>query len=157
MRGYFDDPEATTAAFTSDDWIHTGDLGYMDEDGWFYFVERRSALIKRAGENIAPAEVEAALEEHPDILEAGVIGVPDPIRDQAVKAFVVLRKGATLTVEQVEDHVRSRLAPFKVPTIVEFVPSLPLTRSDKVARVSLGSSEVSVALGSRHDGKEGMA
>jgi acyl-coenzyme A synthetase/AMP-(fatty) acid ligase len=74
-----------------------------------------------------------------------------------VKAFVVLRKGATLTVEQVEDHVRSRLAPFKVPTIVEFVPSLPLTRSDKVARVSLGSSEVSVALGSRHDGKEGMA
>jgi crotonobetaine/carnitine-CoA ligase len=134
MKEYFDDQAATSAAFADEGWIRTGDLGYADADGWFYFVDRRSSLIKRAGENVSPAEVESVLAGHPDIEAAAVIGVPDPVRDQAVKAFVVLRSAAALTVEQVQEYASQRLAYFKVPTIVEFVDSLPQTDTYKVAK-----------------------
>ncbi|WP_223145109.1 AMP-binding protein [Actinotalea subterranea] len=138
MQGYHKDPAATAAAVDADGWLHTGDLGWVDDDGWFYFVERRTLLIKRSGESVSPAEVEAALSRHPGVCECAVIGVPDPIHDEAVKAFVVPAPGVVLTERDVQEHCRALLAEFKVPTVVEIVPSLPHTRSFKVAKASLG-------------------
>lgn len=137
MKEYFQDPAATAAAIDADGWLHTGDLGYVDAEGWFFFVERRTHLIKRAGESVSPAEVEAVLVRHPGVGEAAVIGVPDPIHDEAVKAFVVPAPGVTLTEQDVQDHCRARLMPFKVPTVVEIVTSLPHTRSFKVEKSRL--------------------
>lgn len=137
MKEYFQDPAATAAAIDDEGWLHTGDLGHVDPDGWFFFVERRTHLIKRAGESVSPAEVEAVLTRHPGVAEAAVIGVPDPIHDEAVKAFVVPAPGVTLTEQDVQDHCRARLMPFKVPTVVEIVTSLPHTRSFKVEKSRL--------------------
>lgn len=134
MKGYFRNPEATAAAFTEDGWLRTGDKGYMDESGWFFFVDRKANMIKRAGENISAGEVENVLECHPAIAESAVIGVPDPIRDQAVKAFVRLEAGARLTEEEVRAHCEERLAPFKVPSLVEFVEDFPRTCSMKIEK-----------------------
>ena len=94
MRGYYNDPKATARTFDAQGRFLTGDKGYRDESGWFYFVDRKSNMIKRAGENISASEVEDVLLDHPDVAEAAVIGVDDPVRDQAVKAFVVLEEGA---------------------------------------------------------------
>ncbi|MGV8965219.1 MAG: crotonobetaine/carnitine-CoA ligase [Cellulomonas sp.] len=138
MKEYFDDPAATAAVAAPGGWTHTGDLGYVDESLWFYFVERRNLLIKRAGENVSPAEVEAVLSNHPGIREAAVIGVPDAIHDEAVKAFVVVAPGSTLSEQDVQDYCRSHLAAFKVPSVVEIVPTLPHTTSFKVEKSRLG-------------------
>ncbi len=97
MLRYFDDPEATTKTMTDDGWVFTGDKGYRDESGWFYFVDRKVNMIKRAGENISTTEVENVLTAHPRIAEAAVIGVDDEIRDQAVKAFVLPVAGASVS------------------------------------------------------------
>lgn len=137
MLGYHEDPEATAAVYDADGWLRTGDLGYVDADGWFYFMDRRTHMIKRAGENVSPVEVEAVLTDDPRVAEAAVIGVPDPVHDEAVKAFVVPVPGVALTVEDVQALCAASLAAFKVPTVVEIVGSLPKTRSFKVAKSSL--------------------
>ena len=134
MKEYFGNPEATAQAFTPDGWLRTGDKGYVDESGWFFFVDRKANMIKRAGENISAGEVEQVLECHPAIAEAAVIGVLDPIRDQAVKAFVRLESGARLTEEEVRAHCEERLAAFKVPSIIEFVEDFPRTCSMKIEK-----------------------
>ncbi|PRZ41564.1 crotonobetaine/carnitine-CoA ligase [Antricoccus suffuscus] len=140
MKGYFKDPEATAQAIR-DGWFYSGDNGYVDEKGYVYFFDRQKDVIKRAGENISASEVEAALLLHDHILEAAVIGVPDPIRDEAVKAFVVIGGGVELTADQIIEHCGSRLAPFKVPTLVEFVDSLPKTSVGKIEKKALRASE----------------
>ncbi|MFB9953987.1 AMP-binding enzyme [Cellulomonas denverensis] len=137
MAGYLDDPAATAALYDADGWMHTGDLGHRDADGWFYFADRRSRVIKRGAENISPARVEAVLAEHPAIAEASVIGVPDPIYDQAVKAVVAPKPGHALTADAVIAHCAARLPRFMVPTVVELVDHLPQTRSFKVATSAL--------------------
>ena len=134
MKGYYADAEATARAVDADGWYLTGDKGYRDEDGWFYFVDRKSNMIKRAGENISASEVEDVLAGHPAVAEAAVIGVPDPVRDQAVKAFVMLERGMEATVEELAEHCACRLADYKVPTIVEIVEDLPRTSVGKVAK-----------------------
>lgn len=134
MKGYFRDPAATAAAITPEGWFRTGDLGRVDADGWYWFVDRRTHFVKRAGENVSPAEVEAVLTQHPAIAEAAVVGVPDPVHDEAVKAFVVPARGQVLTVAQVREHCAARLADFKVPTLVEVVDDLPRTGTFKVAK-----------------------
>jgi len=133
MKGYFKDPAATAAA-VRDGWLYTGDNGYFDEKGYVYFFDRKKDVIKRAGENISASEVEYALITHPSIAEAAVIGVPDPIRDEAVKAFVVAEPGVDLSVEDVVAYCRTRLASFKVPTIVEMRDSLPKTSIGKIEK-----------------------
>lgn len=140
MKEYYKDPKATAALYDADGWMHTGDLGHVDADGWFYFHDRMSLLIKRSGENVSPAEIEAVLMSHPQIAEASVVGVPDPIHDQAVKAVVAIVPGAALTAEDIQRHCREQLADFKVPTVVELVDALPRTASFKVARTSLDTS-----------------
>ena len=134
MKEYFNDPEATARTFTEDGWLKTGDKGYVDEDGWFFFVDRKVNMIKRAGENISTTELENVLAGHPRIAEAAVIGVPDPIRDQAVKAFVLPAAGARITEEEVLAYCEEHMAGFKVPSYVEIVDSFPRTCSMKIEK-----------------------
>ena len=133
MKGYYKDPEATERAIR-DNWLYTGDNAYVDEDGYFYFFDRKKDVIKRAGENISASEVEFVLLEHPEIGEAAVIGVPDPVRDEAVMAFVVVDQGSGLTVEAIQEYCRQRLAGFKVPTIIELRDELPKTSVGKIEK-----------------------
>jgi crotonobetaine/carnitine-CoA ligase len=133
MKGYYKDPEATADAIR-DGWLHTGDNGWFDELGYLYFFDRKKDVIKRAGENVSAMEVETVLLEHPEIALAAVVAVPDPIRDEAVKAFVVRREGSTLETEAIQAFCAERLAPFKVPTIVELREDLPLTSVGKVEK-----------------------
>jgi crotonobetaine/carnitine-CoA ligase len=133
FKEYHKDPVATAAAIR-DGWLHTGDNAYVDDDGFVYFFDRAKDVIKRAGENVSASEVESVLVDHPDIVKAAVIGVPDPVRDEAVMAFVVLAEGATLTPEDVMGHCRERLARFKVPTVVEFRDGLPETSIGKIEK-----------------------
>ena len=134
MLGYHEDPAATAATLSPDGWLRTHDTGYADADGWFYFVDRSANVIKRAGENISTSEVECVLTSHPLIVEAAVIGVPDPVRDKAVKAFVRLAPGAHLAAGDIDAFCRTRLAAFKVPQIVETVDDFPRTASMKIEK-----------------------
>jgi len=133
-QGYLDDPNETAKLYREDGWMYTGDKGYVDEDGWFYFVDRKVNMIKRAGENISTTEIEAVLIAHPLIAEAAVIGVVDPIRDEAIKAFVLPCEGATLTTSEITDYCRMRLAEYKVPSFIELCTSFPRTCSMKIEK-----------------------
>ena len=134
MKEYYNDPEATARTFTQDGWLRTGDKGYMDEDGWFFFVDRKANMIKRAGENISASELESVLMQHPAVDEAAVIGVPDPIRDQAVKAFVKPRVGVEITEGEVLAFCEEHMAGFKVPSFVQIVDDFPRTCSMKIEK-----------------------
>ena len=134
MLGYLGNEAATAEALSSDGWLRMGDKGYYDENGWFFFFDRKSNMIKRSGENISTSEIEGILEEHPDIKEAAVIGVPDPIRDQAVKAFVLPEDGATIGIDEVIAYCEGNMAAFKVPSIVEIVDDFPRTCSMKIEK-----------------------
>jgi crotonobetaine/carnitine-CoA ligase len=134
MLGYHDDPDATAAAITPDGWLRTHDEGYADADGWFYFVDRSVNVIKRAGENISTTELECTLTSHPLIAEAAVVGVPDTVRDKAVKAFVRTQPGAQLSAAEVIEHCRGLVAAYKVPEFVEFVDDFPRTSSMKIEK-----------------------
>lgn len=140
MRGYWNHPEETAATFYGE-WLLTGDIGYMDERGYFYIVDRKKDMIIAGGYNIYPREVEEVLYEHPQVLEAAVVGVPDPYRGETVKAFVVLKKDATCTEEELNAHCRKRLAAYKVPRIYEFRNELPKTAVGKILRRVLVDEE----------------
>lgn len=140
MKGYYKNPEAT-AATVQDGWMRTGDNAWKDDAGYFYFFDRKKDVIKRGAENVSASEVETALMEHPGVLECAVIGVPDPIKDEAVKAFVVARPGTELTVEQIIAHCAGRLAKFKVPQIVVLRESLPKTSIGKIEKNALKREE----------------
>jgi long-chain acyl-CoA synthetase len=126
MKGYHNMPSETENVLR-DGWLHTGDIGYMDEDGYFYIVDRKKELIKPGGFQVWPREVEEVIIEHPCVLEVGVAGVPDPYRGETVKAWVVLRPGDTASGEEIKQWCRDRLAKYKVPTFVEFREELPKT------------------------------
>jgi long-chain acyl-CoA synthetase len=133
MKGYWNQPEETAATFYGE-WLLTGDIGYMDENGYFYIVDRKKDMIIAGGFNIYPREVEEILYEHPQVLEAAVVGVPDPYRGETVKAFVVLKKDANCTEEELDRHCREKLASYKVPRIYEFRSELPKTAVGKILR-----------------------
>lgn len=133
MLGYHNDPEATARTLV-DGWLRTGDNAYADENGYLYFFDRGKDMIKRAGENVSTVEVESVLLDHPEIVEAAVIGVADPVRDEAVKAFVALEAGSSLSVERIQEFCATRLARFKVPTIVEIRGELPKTSIGKIEK-----------------------
>jgi long-chain acyl-CoA synthetase len=120
-----------------DGWLGTGDLAYRDADGDLHLVDRRSDLILVSGFNVYPAEVERVLEVHPAVLESAVIGVPDPRTGAAVRAVVVLRAGESVTAAQLREHAAASLARYKVPTSVQFLPSLPHSLTGKVSRARL--------------------
>jgi len=140
FSGYYKNPQATDACMR-DGWLDTGDNGSVDCDGYFHFFDRSKDVIKRAGENIAASELERVLNEHPKIFESAVIAVPDPLRDEAIKAFVVLRPGESMTEEEVRAWCARHLSKFKVPSFCEFRPSLPHTSIGKIMKYVLKLEE----------------
>ncbi len=133
MREYFQDPQGTKEAFHQG-WFRTGDLGKMDAEGFLYIVDRRTDMIISGGENIYPREIEEVLYAHEKIAEAAVIGVPDPLWGEAVRAIIVPKPGAGLTEQEVIDFCVQRLAGYKKPRSVIFADSLPKNPSNKVLK-----------------------
>jgi acyl-CoA synthetase (AMP-forming)/AMP-acid ligase II len=136
MTGYWKRDEETAQALV-DGWLHTGDVGWMDEEGYLFITGRTKDLIIRGGENISPGEIEAVLEQHPKIEEAVVIGVPDLEWGEEVKAIVVLKPGETATADEIVQYAKSRLASFKAPKYVTFVQELPRNYLGKVLKTDL--------------------
>jgi acyl-CoA synthetase (AMP-forming)/AMP-acid ligase II len=140
FKGYWKNPEATAAALR-DGWFFTGDMGTLDEDGYLYIMDRKKDMIISGGENIASPEVERVIYDHPSVLEAAVIGIPDPKWLEVPKAYIVLKPGASLTKEELFDHCVAKLAKFKVPKEVEFIDQLPRNPSGKVLKRELRKTE----------------
>lgn len=138
MSGYFDDPEETKIALRRHDagppWLHTGDLGYLDEDGFLFLVDRKKDLIKISGLQVWPREIEEVVATHPKVAEVAVAGVPDAAKGQVAKAWVVLREGQSLSLDELRQHCRGRLAPFKAPALLEVREDLPKSLVGKVLR-----------------------
>ncbi len=150
MKGYWEMPTATANALRTGpdgqpDWFYSGDIGFMDEDGYFHITDRKKDMIIAGGYNIYPADVEAVLFEHPAVKEAAVVGVPDPRRGETVKAFIVLKDGQTATEEEIITFSRERLAAYKAPRIIEFRDDLPKSIIGKVLRRSLREEEAKSA------------
>jgi long-chain acyl-CoA synthetase len=140
MAGYWNDPQETTATVRTHDgerWLHTGDLGYLDDDGYLFIVDRIKDLIKTHGYQVWPREIEEVLATHPAVAEVGVAGVPDEAKGEVAKAWVVLRAGEQADVEALRAFCRERLAPYKVPAMVEFRDELPKSMVGKVLRRAL--------------------
>ena len=147
MLGYLNRPDETALALRDHAggdgtrrWLHTGDLGYLDEDGYLFIVDRMKDLIKTSGYQVWPREIEEVLAAHPAIAEVGVAGIPDRGKGEAVKAWVVLHDGQTATEEQLRAFCREKLAPYKVPSKIEFRKELPKTMVGKVLRRALRES-----------------
>ncbi len=136
MKGYLGRPEAT-AETLRDGWLHTGDLGYMDEDGFYFIVDRAKDLVIRGGYNVYPREIEEVLYAHPEILEAAVIGKPDERLGEEVVAVVALREGASLGAEEIIAYCRERLAAYKYPREIRFLAELPKGPSGKILKAAL--------------------
>ncbi|HEX2228500.1 MAG TPA: long-chain fatty acid--CoA ligase [Candidatus Binatia bacterium] len=136
MKGYFNRPEETTEVLR-DGWFLTGDIGKIDRDGYVYLVDRSKDMINVSGFKVWPREVEEVLSKHDDVVEAAVIGIPDPLSGEAVKAFIVRRKGAQLTEKEAISFCRERIAVYKAPRSVEFIDALPRNPSGKVLKREL--------------------
>ena len=139
-KGYLKDPQATADAIR-DGWLWTGDIVEVDAEGYFRFVDRAKDLIKRAGENVAASEVEAVIKQHPKVADAAIIGVPDSVRDESIKAFVILKEGVAATQEEIIEFCRERLSTFRVPEFVEFRHEFPLTSVGKIQKHNLRQEE----------------
>lgn len=136
MLGYWNKP-AETAAALRDGWLHTGDGGYLDADGYLFVVDRIKDMIVTGGENVYSVEVENAVARHPAVAGCAVIGIPDARWGERVHAVVVLRPGAHATEAQIRDHVKGSIAGYKAPGSVEFVDALPVSGAGKVLKREL--------------------
>jgi long-chain acyl-CoA synthetase len=137
FAGYWEDPAATAAALTADGWLRTGDIAVAGDDGELYLVDRSKDLVIVSGFNVFPAEVEEVLLQHPAVAEAAVIGVSHPYTGETLHAYVVLAPGASASEAELIDHCARRLARYKCPTEVIFVPSLPHGLTGKLLRRAL--------------------
>ena len=131
--GYYENPAATAETFR-DGWLFTGDMGYFDEDGYLFVVERKKDLIIRGGLNVYPKDVEEVIHKHPAVLEAAVVGVPDVRMGEEVCAYLVRRSGAQLSAAELIAHCQANLAKYKTPKYVEFVDNLPKTGLGKIQK-----------------------
>jgi long-chain acyl-CoA synthetase len=137
MKGYYKDPENTVRTIEPDGWMHTGDLGYMDEDGFVFVTGRIKELIIKGGENIAPREIDETLLKHPAVLEAAAVGIPDPHYGQDILAAVVLKPGSRCTVDELTSFCQQDLGRYKTPKLIRLVDELPKGPSGKVQRLKL--------------------
>ncbi len=144
MKGYYKMPEATRMAIDENGWLHTGDLGMMDEDGYFKITGRLKDMIIRGGENIYPREIEEFLYTHPAVKDVQVVGVPDKVYGEEVMAFVIPKEGAQITGEELVQYTRERLSRHKAPRYVQFVHEYPMTASGKIQKYILREMGVSV-------------
>jgi long-chain acyl-CoA synthetase len=140
MAGYWQRPDET-AAMIRDGWVYTGDLGYLDEDGYLFVVDRKKDLIKPGGFQVWPREVEEVIAAHPAVAEVSVAGVPDEYQGEAVKAWVVLRPGSELTGDELRAWCRKELSGYKTPKHIEFRAALPKSMVGKVLRRALTAEE----------------
>lgn len=147
MRGYFNNPVGTAEALDSNGWLHTGDNAWKDADDFYYFVDRKKDIIRRRGENISSLEVERIIEQHPDVQESAVVGVPSELSDEDVLAYVVRRPGRTVRPESIIEWCFEHLAPFKAPRFVEFLDRMPKTPTSKIQKSKLRDLQV----GDRYD------
>jgi len=136
LKGYFKSPEATETAFRNG-WFHTGDVGYRDQDGFFYIVDRKSDMIIRGGENIYPREIDEVLYQHPAVAAAATIGVPDPLYGEEVTAFIVLKDGMMVSEEDLIAHCQVRLADYKCPKSIQIVRDIPKGPTGKLLKRKL--------------------
>jgi len=143
MKGYKNMPEET-ANTLGDGWLHTGDIAKMDDDGYFFIVDRKKDMIISGGYNVYPRDVEEVLFEHPKVQEATVIGIPHPVRGEAVKVFIVLKEGETATKEELLEHCKKSLATYKLPAEFEFRKELPKTNVGKVLKKNLRAESVAI-------------
>jgi acyl-CoA synthetase (AMP-forming)/AMP-acid ligase II len=132
MKGYLNNPEATAETIDDDGWLHTGDLGYVDDDGYFFLVDRLKELIKYKGFQVPPAELEAILLAHPSIADAAVIPIPDEEAGEIPKAYVVQKDG--ISEDEIMGFVAERVAPHKKIRSVEFIDEIPKSASGKILR-----------------------
>ncbi|QIY76096.1 long-chain fatty acid--CoA ligase [Streptomyces sp. RLB1-33] len=133
MTGYWNRPEATAEAIR-DGWFHSGDLARVDDDGFYFIVDRKKDLIIRGGYNVYPREVEEVLYEHPAVAEAAVVGVPHPVHGEEIAAVITVRPGAHVTAQEIREHVKDRLAAYKYPRIVSFTAELPKGPTGKILK-----------------------
>jgi acyl-CoA synthetase (AMP-forming)/AMP-acid ligase II len=136
FKGYWKNDEATRAAIV-DGWVYTGDIGKIDEEGFVYVLDRKKDMINRGGEKIYSLEVENVICDNPKVLEAAVVGVPDPVMGEVVKASIALKPGEKATDEEIRTFCAERLADYKVPVFVEFMDSLPRNPAGKVSKPEL--------------------
>ena len=136
MSGYLNHPEDTAEALRGG-WLHTGDLGYKDEDGYIFIVDRLKDLIITAGENVYPREIEEVFYNNPAVKEVAVVGLPDDLRGQAIAAYVVLKEGKTATSPELKRFIRGKVANYKLPKYVEFIDQLPKNKTGKVLKMAL--------------------
>lgn len=144
MHGYYGDAEATADAIDDARWLHSGDLGSMDADGYVRITGRLKEMIIRGGENIYPPEIEAWLFEHPKIAQAAVFGVPDLSLGERVAAWILLRDGETCSAEEIRAYCHQGLAHFKVPEIIHFVDEFPMTITGKVQKFRMREQMLSL-------------
>jgi long-chain acyl-CoA synthetase len=136
MAGYWNKPEQTAEALT-DGWMRSGDVGFMDADGWFYLVDRKKDMISASGFKVWPREVEDVLVAHPAVREAAVVGEPDAYRGETVTAFISFKPGTQAGLEEITAHCRERLASYKAPRRIVVMDELPKTLTGKIQRVEL--------------------
>ncbi|MCP3899915.1 MAG: long-chain fatty acid--CoA ligase, partial [Desulfobacteraceae bacterium] len=141
MQEYWKMPEETDKTLING-WLHTGDIAYMDEEGYFFIVDRIKDMIIAGGYNVYPRDIEEILFEHPKIMEACAIGVPHPTRGEQIKAFIVLNEGQSSTEEEIKNFCKEKLAVYKLPTEVEFIDELPKTNVGKVLKKDLRAEEI---------------
>jgi long-chain acyl-CoA synthetase len=134
MKGYWNNPEATAKAITADGWFHTGDMARVDDDGYYFIVDRKKELIIRGGFNIYPREIEEVLHEHPDVMEGAVVGIPHDELGEEVGAAVVLKPGSEATTDDIKAFVKARVAAYKYPRVVWLLDALPKGPTGKVLR-----------------------
>jgi long-chain acyl-CoA synthetase len=141
MKGYWNRPEATREAISDDGWFRSGDMGRVDEDGYFFIVDRKKELIIRGGYNVYPREVEEVLYEHPCVQEAAVVGVPDDALGEEVGAAVVLKQGADVDAEELKAYVKEQLAAYKYPRKLWFLDELPKGPTGKILKREIAVPE----------------
>jgi len=142
MKGYDQEPEATARAIDEEEWLHTGDLAVMRDDGYFHIAGRLKEMIIRGGENIYPREIEEFLHQHPKIADVYVVGLPDARLGEAVLAWIKLKAGESMEEEEVRDYCRGRIAHFKVPQYIRFVDAFPMTVTGKVQKFRIREQEI---------------
>jgi long-chain acyl-CoA synthetase len=140
-NGYLNKPEATKEAFDAEGWFHSGDVAYMDEDGYAYIVDRIKDMINVGGEKVFPSEVEDMMLTHPKIKDLVVVGIPEDLKGEAPKAFIQLQEGKTATEQEIREFCKAKMAPYKVPVAVEFVEEIPRSASGKAMRRMLRDKE----------------
>jgi long-chain acyl-CoA synthetase len=148
MKGYWNNPQET-AGQLRDGWLYTGDIAVRDEEDYFFIVDRKKDMIIAGGFNIYPREIDEVLFQHPKIQEAISVGIPDKYRGETVKAYIVLKPGATATPDEIIAFCREKLAAYKVPRIVEFRDSLPKSAVGKILRKELREEEETRRKGSK--------